>query len=90
MKIEYDGAFPNLCSGHLIVHLDDIVYDFGYYCLSSGGGVYFDGDMDEIVIDGPWSLRENKIPTNFPKDRVSELVDLINSEIPQGCCGGCV
>ncbi len=90
MKIEYDGSYPNLCSGHLIVHIDDTKYDFGCYCLSSGGGISFDADFSEIVTSGPWTLVEDSIPSDFPKDRLPELRNLIDSEIPQGCCGGYV
>ena len=90
MKIEYDGDYPNLCSGHLIVYIDDIKYNFGWNCLSSGGGVSFAEDCSEVVTSGPWGLIEDSIPSDFPKDRLPELMNIINSEIPQGCCGGCV
>ena len=49
IKIEYDGKFPNLCSGHLKVWIDDVLYDFGIYALISGGhivgGSHTDWDM---------------------------------------------
>ena len=36
IKIDYDGEYPNLCSGHLTVYIDDVKYNFPDYCLSSG------------------------------------------------------
>ena len=90
LKIKYDGGYPNLCSGHLLVYIGKKEYDFGYYALESGGNVWFDKDWYEHVEEGNWILNEAQIPKNFPKDRVQELIELINKEIPHGCCGGCV
>ena len=36
IRIEYDGEWPALCMGHLIVWIDDVKWDFGKYCLISG------------------------------------------------------
>lgn len=90
IKIEYDGEFPNLCSGHLKVCVDGKMYDFGRYALSSGGNVWFDDKWDEHVESGDWVLNKDEIPENFPKELLPELLEKINSEIPHGCCGGCV
>ncbi len=90
MKLEYDDAYPNLCSGRLIIYIDDTRYDFGYDCLSPDGDVDFGEDGSEIVTEGPWNIKSDSIPSNFPKDRLSELMNLINDEIERGCCGGCV
>lgn len=90
IRIEYDGSYPCLCSGHLKVYVDDKLYDFGEFCLSSGGSVWFDDDWNEHVEEGEWALDEDKIPEDFPKELLPELLDKINSEIPHGCCGGCV
>lgn len=90
IKIEYNGYYPNLCSGHLEVWVDEKYYDFGDYCLVSGGNVWFDDDWNEHVEEGEWALDEDKIPEDFPKELLPELLDKINNEIPHGCCGGCV
>lgn len=39
IRIEYDGRWPNLCSGHLIIWIDDVKWDFGSHSLSSGGSI---------------------------------------------------
>jgi hypothetical protein len=89
IKIEYSGAFPNLCSGHLVVTVDGQEWDFGEHCLSSGGTVWFDDSGNEHVETGEWSV--TKWPAGFPVALVMERVTVaINDQIPHGCCGGCV
>lgn len=90
IRIEYDGEYPNLCYGKLIVYIGKKRYNFGNNALSSGGSVWFDDNWCEHVEEGNWILNEEQIPKNFPKDRVQELIELINKEIPHGCCGGCI
>jgi hypothetical protein len=87
IKIEYDGAWPNLCSGHLIVNIDDMRYDFGNHCLMSGGDVYFDDDWNETIKHGPWAVN---FPENFPEEYKKATIEAINDQIPWGCCGGCI
>lgn len=86
--VSYDGKYPNLCSGILIMKLNDNEIVFPNYCLSSGGSVSFTEDWDEIVTGGEWTISE--FPKDFPielKDRANEIV---NENIDYGCCGGCV
>lgn len=87
INIEYDGAYPNLCSGNLVVTIDDKRYGFGN-CLCSGGSVTFDEDWQEHVTQGPWSI--NEWPGDFPEELKESVLEAINEEIPHGCCGGCV
>lgn len=90
IRIKYDGEYPNLCSGRLEVWVDDEYYNFGECVLSSGGSVSFDADWNETVTHGKWSIDDCDFPENFPKELKDELLDVINREIPWGCCGGCV
>jgi hypothetical protein len=88
IKITYDGAYPNLCSGTLIVKIGEQEWTFPDYSLSSGGSISFDEDWQENVTSGEWSISE--WPKDFPEDLKEEVLDAINAEIPWGCCGGCV
>jgi len=90
MKIEvsYDGAYPNLCSGHLIVYIDGFEWVFPDYCMNSGGYVRFDGDWNEEVELGPWSV--DKWPVGFPEAMKLHVENAVNDQVPHGCCGGCV
>jgi hypothetical protein len=88
MRIKYDGVYPNLCSGMLIIEIDNNTYTFPDYCLESGGSVTFDSNWEEHVSEGAWLV--NEWPDGFPDELKSEALELINQEIPQGCCGGCI
>lgn len=89
IKVNYDGSYPNLCSGKLVVVLDGREWEFPPYCLHSGGGVWFSDDYAEVYVeDGPWSIDE--WPEGFPEEDKEAVVERINEEIPWGCCGGCV
>ncbi len=88
IKIEYDGDYPNLCSGKLFVTVDDKRYEFPDCCLSSGGTVWFDDDWSEHVEEGDWSV--SNWPKGFPDKFKQDVEEAINEQIPHGCCGGCV
>jgi hypothetical protein len=88
IEISYDGDWPNLCSGTLIVKVNDTTYVFPSHSLSSGGSVSFDDNWSEHVDDGPWSI--NQWPEDFPDELKDRVVDEVNSKISWGCCGGCV
>lgn len=88
ISISYNGEYPNLCSGQLIVTIDNIKYDFGKHCLSSGGSVTYDGDGIFEVYTGEWII--DKWPDNFPVELKELVEEKINEEIPYGCCGGCI
>lgn len=88
IKIEYDGGYPNLCRGTLIIHMRGCKIKFPDYCLSSGGNVCFDEDWEEQVDEGEWSVSE--WPKDFPEEVKQDVINAINEQIPHGCCGGCV
>jgi hypothetical protein len=93
IRIEYDGKYPNLCSGHLIVIITTmntfaVKWDFGKYCLESGGIVSFTEDWEESVWRDKWSI--SKWPTGFPDKLKEAVLAKVNEAIPMGCCGGCV
>ena len=87
IKVKYDGAWPNLCSGHLEVWVNDVYYDFENWRLSSGGCVTRDDDWNFDVEKGPWSI---DFPEDFPEEYKESVLREVNSEIPYGCCGGCI
>lgn len=86
--ISYDGEWPNLCSGTLIVEIDGKTWEFPSHSLSSGGSVWFDESWSEHVEDGPWGI--SNWPEGYPEEAKEKTVDLVNEEIHWGCCGGCV
>lgn len=79
IKIEYDGKYPNLCSGNLIVIIDDKKWQFPRRCLRSGGEInWSEGDWEVLC----W-------PEEFPENLKAVVVTEINKQIPPGCCRGC-
>ncbi len=56
--------------------------------MSSGGSVSFDSNWCEHVSHGSWSISE--WPEGFPEDLKADVLEAVNCEISQGCCGGCV
>lgn len=44
--VSYDGAYPNLCTGQLVLKINGQVREFSRHCLQSGGTVWFDNDWN--------------------------------------------
>ena len=88
IKIEYNGSYPNLCSGTLVVTIGKKCWEFPPFCLSSGGYASFTDEGDGYVVPGPWSVEE--WPDGFPVKHKMQVEHAINAKIPHGCCGGCL
>ena len=86
--VSYDGAYPNLCAGTLVLRLDGEEWKFPPHALESGGSVWFDDSWEEHIEDGGWSIE--KWPSEWPDDAKRDAVDCVNENVPHGCCGGCV
>ena len=84
--INYDGAYPNLCSGVLILKINGEVVEFPPFSLSSGGCAGVNDRYEEYCTQGPWSVN---IPDEYKKYE-KEITDIVNANIPWGCCGGCI
>lgn len=89
IQVKYTGEYPCLCLGSLSVTIDGVKYKFPDNCMKSGGSCYFSHDYtEENVTKGPWKITH--WPDNFPKEYKEATLEAINSEIPWGCCGGCL
>ena len=88
--VSYDGEYPNLCRGTLVYKIDGKEYSVENI-LSSGG--YLDGNKNEAV-RGKWVICEDFLPEEFQGDAREllslKLRDVVNDNIPHGCCGGCI
>ena len=94
--ISYDGVYPNLCSGVLVLKVNGEERKFGYsegmskpfWC--SGGRGYFSFDWSEAhIYQGDWTVDEYELPDDL-RPYAKEIVDIINENIEHGCCGGCI
>jgi len=86
--VSYDGAYPNACSGKLVVYVAGTDWVFPDYCLRSTGCVWFDDDWCEHVESGPMVVED--WPEGFPEKAKQAVQELVAREICHGCCGGCV
>jgi len=86
--VSYDGKYPNLCSGNLILEVDGKLFKFERHSLCSGGSVTFNDNWEERVSSGPYTVDE--FPEGFPEEAKAEALEVINNNVPHGCCGGCV
>ena len=96
--VSYDGKYPNLCSGNLILNIDGTDYRFKYV-LSSGGSVYFNDDWSDFTVNhGNWSLNVFEISGKyrlegidddsgkifFSSEEIKFITDLVNENVEEG------
>lgn len=96
--VDYTGGYPCLCSGEVTLKIDGQVVEFcrhkvdskesgkPYLSLTSGGHCYFDDEWNDHVESGPWSIDLDPRYAELE----DEILEVINSNIPWGCCGGCL
>lgn len=84
--ISYDGKWPALCMGTLVIEVDGKKMELEN-CLESGGRVSFDANWEEATVEiGKWSV---DLPKDLERYR-EEIENCVNENVPWGCCGGCV
>lgn len=84
--VSYDGKFPNLCSGILVLNIDGEEVVFPKYCMFSGGGTWFDDDWCDHVSCGEWTV---EVPAEYTA-YYDDIHRVVNENVPFGCCGGCL
>lgn len=98
--IFYDGKWPNLCRGTLILEIDGERVIFGYHHL---GEKFNDNDMYcpfwysrgginpnyEGTYSGEWEIDAKELPEQYRK-YAEEIDRVFNENVEWGCCGGCI
>lgn len=89
--ISYDGAYPNLCRGTLVLEIDGEQVEIEPYsgALVTGGTCTFDSHWHEIVEEDAWIIDPEQLP-DYLYQYADEIEDVVNENIPWGCCGGCL
>lgn len=93
--VSYDGSYPNLCGGLLILKVNGKEYQFHPYkrCQDaqihrefwqSGGGF----DLDYRPYRGEWIIDIDKLPEEL-KPYAYDIDRIFNENVKFGCCGGC-
>ena len=85
IKTKFDSYYSNKENGKI----DNEGVRHCNRCWSSGGSVWFDGDWHEHVEQGPWIINEDELPNDL-KLYAEKIEELFNTNVPWGCCGGCV
>jgi hypothetical protein len=86
--VSYDGSFPNLCRGTLVIKVNGKEYNCGE-CLMSGGSAFFDNNGGDHIEEGEWSIDKDYLPKEI-EHLYEEIADVVNANVPYGCCGGCL
>ena len=86
--ISYDGRYPNLCRGTLVIEVNGKRYELKYV-IQSGGQVTFDEDWSADIVSGEWYINSDDLPDELKPYR-EEIEEVVNDNIPYGCCGGCI
>lgn len=97
--VSYSGEYPCLCSGTLILEIENKKYFFsdshlkGDNCFcafwESGGKVWFSKDWEDHIVRRKWKLNSKALP-DFLKPYGKQLIAIFNKNVPHGCCGGCI
>lgn len=82
--ISYDGKFPNLCSGTLVLEVDGVERSAQYVLLSTGCINW----REDTVIKDDWALSAHA--PQWMRNREKEVLAVVNANVPKGCCGGCI
>lgn len=98
--ISYDGKYPNLCRGKLVLEIDGEQVTFGDYdrktktenrrFWTSGGDCGFrNGYSESYVNSDEWVIDVDEIPEQYRKYE-EEIDRVFNENVEYGCCGGCL
>ena len=85
--VSYDGKYPCLCMGTLTMKGDGKAYRFNH-AMISGGSVLCNEEWDMWAVQDDWKINLDEHPELEPyKDEITRVV---NDNVEQGCCGGCI
>lgn len=85
--ISYTGKAPKLCDGNLTLEINKKIY-----CWSSNNSPLYNLEFfnygDNPIKKQPWAILYAKIPAEI-KQYIPEIEEVVNANVPMGCCGGC-
>jgi hypothetical protein len=89
--VSYTGKYPNLCSGTLTLRIAGKEYRFGLdekypsFWMSGGSCSWSKGE----TVTEEWIIDCDDLPKHLIK-YVDLIDEVVNENIPFGCCGGCI
>lgn len=84
--ISYDGKYPCLCQGTLVIEVKGKTYELKNV-LCSGGDCGYSPGLE--ITEAPWTIEEFFLPDEL-KPYIDEITYEVNCSVPWGCCGGCI
>ena len=85
--VSYDGRWPCLCSGALIIKVNGKTYSFRN-AMVSGGRICNNSDWDMWSEQGDWEIDLEEHPEL--EQYKEEITRVVNENVERGCCGGCI
>ena len=85
--VSYDGKYPCLCTGTLIIKVNNKTYSLEDVMIS-GGSICRNEDWDMWETHGDWKVDLKEYPELEPYKE--EITRVVNENVRQGCCGGCI
>ncbi len=85
--VSYDGKYPCLCMGTLIIKVNGKNYSLKH-AMISGGGIFHDKDWNMWAEHGDWNVDLDEYPEL--ETYREEIVRVVNENVKHGCCGGCI
>lgn len=94
--VSYTGAWPSLCAGIMTLIIDGETVTFGpstsvekpMYDRFWRSGGYTNWATNEVVERG-WCVCADELPEQY-RAYADEIQEVMDSNIPHGCCGGCI
>ena len=96
--VSYDGKWPNLCRGVLVLKIDGKETSFGpmyeegtnYDSFwTSGGRCGFTNNGESYIDHDEWIISKSELP-EFLQPYTQKITNIFNENVPYGCCGGCL
>lgn len=95
--VSYNGEFPCLCYGTLILKVNGKKMKFGNKSKypqfwSSGGNISFDSEWNVRIKEGEWLWKcyeTDKLPSDIVENK-EYVMEIFNDNVQWGCCGGCL
>lgn len=85
--VSYDGRYPCLCMGTLKIKVNGKLYSFDH-AMISGGYICKDNDWSMWATQGDWEVDLFEHPELEPYKE--EITRVVNENVENGCCGGCI
>lgn len=82
----YDGQYPTLCMGTLVIVVNGVVYKLNDV-LRSGGSCNYRESCGTTI--GEWTIVEENLPDEL-KQHADKIARIVNENVELGCCGGCM